>query len=97
MQLLRDALEALGPSAKPKEIQAKIHEASGLTMSTAMISSYKTLLKKSGKTKANKPGRPSKVASAPGSANITDDIVLIRKLINRLGAKQMSDLIEVLK
>lgn len=100
MQLVRDALTALGPNAKPKAIQAKVQEASGLLMSPAMISSYKSLISKSKKGKIGKPGRPPKDSSAAVSmngGNIADDIILIRKLIGRLGAKQVSDLIDVLK
>jgi hypothetical protein len=103
MQLVRDAIAALGPKAKPKEIQAKVQEAGGILMSTGMISSYKSLLGKPKKGKGRKPGRPAKdpaaAASSPtkSGSNIADDIVLIRKLIGRLGAKQVSDLIDVLK
>ncbi len=102
MQLVRDAIAALGPKAKPKEIQAKVQEAGGILMSTGMISSYKSLLGKPKKGKGRKPGRPAKDPAAPAAVakaggNIADDIVLIRKLIGRLGAKQVSDLIDVLK
>ncbi len=103
MQLVRDAIAALGPKAKPKEIQAKVLEASGVAMSTGMISSYKSMLNKPKKGKGRKPGRPAKdpaaapVAAAKSGANIADDIVLIRKLIGRLGAKQVSQLIDVLQ
>ncbi|MBL8867665.1 MAG: hypothetical protein JNK93_19075 [Planctomycetia bacterium] len=102
MQLVRDAIAALGPKAKPKEIQAKVQELGGIVMGTGMISSYKSLLSKPKKGKGRKPGRPAKDASAPSAvaktgANIADDIVLIRKLIGRLGAKQVSDLVDVLK
>jgi hypothetical protein len=103
MQLVRDAIAELGPKAKPKEIQAKVQEAGGILMGTGMISSYKSLLGKPKKGKGRKPGRPAKDPSAAPStpsksgSNITEDIVLIRKLIGRLGAKQVSDLIDALK
>jgi hypothetical protein len=101
MQLVRDALAELGPKAKPKAIQAKVQEASGILLSTTMISSYKSNISKPKKGKGRKPGRPAKseaTANAPKTgASIADDIVLIRKLIGRLGARQVSDLIDVLK
>ena len=104
MQLVRDAIAALGPKAKPKEIQAKVLEASGVAMSTGMISSYKSTLNKPKKGAGRKPGRPAKdpgaaapVAIAKSGPGIADDIALIRKLIGRLGAKQVSQLIDVLQ
>ena len=99
MQLVRDAIAALGPKAKPKELQAKIQEAGGVAMSTAMISSYKSHLKSAKQGKADsRPTATAKVAPAtakPG-ASIADDVVLIRKLIAWLGAKDMNALVEVL-
>lgn len=104
MQLVRDALASLGPKAKPKEIQKSIQDASGVLLATSMISSYKSMINKPKKGSSRKPGRPSKSSamsagssSAKASANIADDVILIRKLIGRLGAKQLSDLVDVLK
>lgn len=103
-QLVRDAVAALGPKAKPKEIQKHVQEASGVVMSTGMISSYKSNMKKAKKGKGRKPGRPAKAATestggggAKAASSIADDVVLIRKLIGRLGAKQLSDLVDVLR
>lgn len=103
MQLVRDALDALGPKAKPLEIQAKVLELGGIEISTAMISSYKSMIMKGSgnKSEGRKAGRPAgSKAGAAGSADIAsiaDDIILIRKLINRLGAKQVNELVDVLK
>ncbi len=99
MQLVRDAIAALGPKAKPKELQAKIQETGGVAMSTAMISSYKSHIKNAKKGKA--AGRPAAIAKvapaiAKPVASIADDVVLIRKSIARLGAKNMNALVEVL-
>lgn len=98
MQLVRDAIAALGPKAKPKELQAKIQEAGGVAMSTAMISSYKSHLKNAKKGKVtSRPAAAPKVAPATAkpATSIADDVVLIRKLIARLGAKEMNALVEV--
>lgn len=97
MQLVRDAIAALGPKTKPKELQAKIQEVGGVAMSTAMISSYKSHLKNAKKGKAaSRPAAVAKVATANPVGSIADDVVLIRKLIARLGAKDMNALVEVL-
>lgn len=89
----------LGPKSKPKALQAKIQQDSGVAMSTVIISSYKSYLKNAKKGKAaSRPATTAKVApaSAMPGASIADDVVLIRKLIARLGAQEMNALVEVL-
>ncbi len=100
MQLVRDAMEALGPKAKPVEIQKEIKDKHSVDMNTQMISTYKSMIKKPPKAgKARGPGRPAKAAPAEKSGermNIADDVILLRTLVSRLGARQMHQLIDVL-
>ncbi|QEL14586.1 hypothetical protein [Limnoglobus roseus] len=99
MQLVRDAMEALGPKAKPVEIQKHIKDASNEDMNTQMISTYKSMIKKGPKgAKAKTPGRPAKAGATPKGEpmNIADDVILLRKLVTRLGARQIHQLIDVL-
>lgn len=97
-QLVRDAVAVLGADAKPLAIQKEIKEKAGVDMSTQMISTYKSMMaKKGGKArKAKAGGRAAKEDRVPGKVNIADDIVLIRKLVGRLGATQVHQLIDVL-
>ena len=94
---VRDAMEALGPKAKPTEIQKDIKDKHNVDISTQMISTYKSNAKK-GKGGKAKVGRPAKevAPAAAGKMNIADDLILLRTLVSRLGARQMHQLIDVL-
>ena len=98
-QLVRDAIAALGPKAKPLDIQKEIKDKAGVDISTQMISSYKSnekKVKKGGKGRG--PGRPAKSTAPAGTGNkldIADDLIALRVLVKRLGATQLHKLIDV--
>jgi hypothetical protein len=84
--MVREALRTLG-NAGPKDIQAHISDKYGVTISTTMISSYKSsILRKQGGG-----GRGA------GDATVgVKDLTLLRGLINRVGASQVQTLVKVL-
>jgi hypothetical protein len=88
-QMVRDAIDALGGDAKPMAIQDKIKELFGIEISTGMIASYKSNMKKGGSSAAS--GRKG----GGGSVNV-NDLEAIKSLVNRLGANQLHALINVL-
>lgn len=102
MQLVRDAMAALGPKCKPLEIQQHVKENGKIDMSTTMISSYKSLIKSAAKKEARKRGRPAgKPVAIPatdgnGNDGVVDDVIAVRSLISRMGAKQLSKLVDAL-
>ena len=99
MQLVRDAMAALGPSAKPVAIQKQIKEAANVDLSTQMISTYKSMAKKpkKGRKPGNPVGRPPKAAAAPsGGGTSTEDVAMLRKLVSRLGVGHVHQLVDVL-
>lgn len=100
MALVREAIAALGPNAKPKAMHDHIL-AGGVDIPTGMISSYKSMILKKGGKKKRGPGRPPKSASAPvakgsgGSVSI-DDLAAIKSLVSKMGASKLSDFIKLL-
>jgi ribosomal protein L19E len=98
MQLVREAIAELGAKAKPLAIQQLIKEKHNHEIGTQMISSYKSMLNKP-KGRGRKPGRPAASAAPAGTGgkgDWTDDVVTLRKLVDRLGATQLHKLIDVL-
>ena len=97
MGLVREAISALGSNPKPKAIAEHVKMASGVDISPAMISSYKSMIMKKGK-KRKGPGRPPKAASMGGGHGSVsfDDVIAVKSLVNRFGPTKLSDLIKVL-
>jgi hypothetical protein len=97
MEAMRRALGELG-DAKNSDIQQFIKSKFGLDMSTAMISSYKTHIRKRGRT-GRKRGRPagSGAARATSVAGLNvDDVRAVKDLADRLGADKLRGLVDVL-
>ena len=93
MQLVRNAIAALGADAKPLAIQNHVKEAGGIDLPPGMISSYKSMIQK-------KDGMPSKRStsgsgSSGGSFKI-EDLERIQALINSVGAPQLLKLVHAL-
>lgn len=93
MQLVRDALAALGSDAKPLAIQEWIKKESGVEMAPQMISSYKSNLGKKGKKKKG-AGRPAKAAAKGG--DILGDIATVKSLLGTHGRANLIKLIDAL-
>jgi hypothetical protein len=86
MKMVEDSMRELG-DATPKAIQAHIKQKYGADISTTMISSYKSNIRKKG----GGGGR----GGADANVNVRD-IALIRDLLNRIGANQVQALIKAL-
>jgi hypothetical protein len=103
MDAVRDALQHLGRKAKPLEIQDYVRTHLSVEMSPSMISNYKSYLKKKG-GRLGRGGRKAKAAaSAPAAAPAVteggftvEDIRLVKKLADQIGAEKVRDLAEVL-
>jgi hypothetical protein len=98
MEAMRRALSELGSEAKNSDIQQYIKSKFDLDMSTAMISSYKTHIRKRGRT-GRKRGRPAGSGSAKATSvaglNV-DDVRAVKDLADRLGADKLRGLVDVL-
>jgi hypothetical protein len=82
MDLVRQAIEAL-PDGTPKQLQAHIKQQSGKELTTLMISSYKSQIKRKG-------------LDAPDATVGVRDLTTLQDLIKRVGAPQLQALIKVL-
>jgi hypothetical protein len=98
------ALASLGRDAKPKRIQVFVKERFGIDMSPDHISNYKSdIRRRKGKKRKGKGGRPAAAPTAPAAGPRTApgaiplaDIDLAKGLVERLGAKRLHALIDVL-
>jgi hypothetical protein len=95
--LVREAIAALGPDAKPQAIQDHIKTAGGPEIPTVMISSYKSNMKnKPGKKgRKGKVGRPAGSGAAKGG-DIIHDIAAVRDLLNKHGKPGLVKLIDAI-
>ena len=82
MDLVRQALADL-PDGSPKELQAHIKQHAGVDMKTLMISSYKSQLRRKG-------------ADGADASIALNDLTAIQRLIEKVGAPQLQQLIKVL-
>ena len=93
MQLVRNAIAALGADAKPLAIQNHVKEAGGIDLPPGMISSYKSMIQK-------KDGMPSKRSTSGGGSSggsfKIEDLERIQALINSVGAPQLLKLVHAL-
>lgn len=89
MDMVRQAIDAIGPGAKPKQLRQHIKDAHGVDMGTTMISSYKSNIAKKGGTSGGRG------AAADGSVGVRD-LTTLRLLIDKVGAPQLQALIKVL-
>ena len=101
MEMVRTSLQELGWNAKPTALQEHIKTKYDKEISKIIISNYKSTLskKKGGKKRRGRPLGSTKdtVPSAGGGKGIhVEDFVAIHKLVNRLGAHQVRQLVDVL-
>src|SRR5688500_12227883 len=91
MSLVREALEQLGGEAKPKDIFDHVKSRHGVEIPPPMISSYKSTILGKG------AGRSSAGRGRGGDVNVSlTDVEQVQKLIDRVGANQLQQLIRVL-
>lgn len=90
-EMVRIALQEKGGGAGPAELQPFIKDKFGVELANNIISNYKSVLKrkggKGGKASGGRRGRK------PGAAFA--DLEAVRGLVNRLGADQVKELVEV--
>lgn len=99
IEAVRRAQAKLGKGAKPLAIQEFVKSNFKINISTNMISSYKTYLKK----KKGKPGRKPKstgkvgrpATSSSGSVSL-EDIRAVKELADRIGANRIKEIADVL-
>jgi hypothetical protein len=99
MDMVRAALQELGPGAKLQAIQDHIKTTHGKELSKSIISNYKSNMKRKGELKGARRGRkPGPVAAAgkTGGSVRLDDLEVVRGLVSRLGADQLKRLVAVL-
>src|SRR5262245_24703361 len=95
MEAVREALNKLGKDAMPLDLQKAVKDSHGVSLSTSLISNYKSYLLKKGIRRA---GRKEAAAHANGtSAGISlADIEAVKHLTDRLGAQKVVQLAKVL-
>jgi hypothetical protein len=105
-QAVRDAMNVLGMDAPPGAIRDHLKKEAGLDMSTNMISSYKSQIRKTAGLKGRrrrKGGRRARaevaatpVPRAPGDGISIKDLRTLREMADRLGGHRFKELLEVL-
>jgi hypothetical protein len=91
-EMVEAALSALGDTAAPGDIQPWIQTKFNVEIDRQMISSYASTIRKKKRTAAGESG---KVAVGGGSLGVKD-VTLLKDLIDRLGAAELTGLIKVL-
>src|SRR5262245_49705734 len=91
MGMVRTILQEMGGDGKPQEIHDKIKERFNTEVPNNIISNYKSQIRsKAGATGGGRRGRR-------GSGGIpVADLEVVRGLVNRLGAAQVKQLVDVL-
>lgn len=100
MDMVREAIAALGNEAKSKDIHAHVLSNNGVDMAPTMISSYKTMIL-GPKRGRKKRGRPAKSEGAPGKAVSAGglsiaDLTAVKAMVSKFGAGKLSDIIQLL-
>jgi hypothetical protein len=92
MGMVREALQELGDDAKPKAIYDHVKVKHGVDIQPAMISSYKSTIvgKGGGRSGALRTGRGGNTAVS------ISDLEQVQRLIDRVGANHLQQLIKVL-
>jgi len=91
IEMVRTAIDELGPDAKPQPMQTFIKERFDTELAPNIISNYKSVLKrKGGIASGGAGGKRGRKSGAQFS-----DLETIRGLVARLGAEQVKKLVEV--
>ncbi len=96
MEAMRRTLAELGQDAKSLDIQSHVKSEFGLDMNTNVISAYKSTLKKAKKPAVESvPAATASVAKSDVGISV-DDLRVIKKMADRIGAAKVKELVEVL-
>jgi hypothetical protein len=93
MELVRTAMEELGPRAKPQAIQDHIKEKHQIELPKQLISNYKFVLKRKGRAAKRRGSQ----AAAAGVTVRLDDLEALRTLVKRIGAEQVKRLVAMME
>jgi hypothetical protein len=96
---VRAALEVLGMDASPGDIQAHLKKGGGPDLSTNMISSYKSQIRREAGLEGKRRGRGAGAAATPRAAGdgiSLEDLRTLKAMAARLGARRLKDLFEIL-
>jgi hypothetical protein len=99
MGLVREALASLGESAKTQDLHEHILSTSGIDIPNNVISTYRSMLKSKGTSRKSSRNSSSAVAEDVGEsikAYTLNDLQAVRKLIDRVGATELTHLIKML-
>jgi hypothetical protein len=89
MGMVREALQQLGDDAKPKAIGEHVKAKHGVDIQPAMISSYKSTI-------VGKGSGSSRTGRSGGTSVSISDLEQVQRLIDRVGANHLQQLIKVL-
>jgi hypothetical protein len=98
-EAVRRALKELGPDAKPLEIQGFVKDRYGLDISNKVVSIYKAKLGKRGRRRGKPKGEVAPAAPAPRAGHgevAIADLRAMRELSDRVGARRLRELLELL-
>jgi hypothetical protein len=103
-EAVRRALDALGPDAKPLEIQVYVLGHFGIEVSTGVISVYKAKLAGGGRKRGRLSRRPRGEATAVvarpaarGSSGVSlQDLRAVKELGSRVGPRHFRELLDLL-
>jgi hypothetical protein len=89
-KMVQAAIDRCGFDAKPGEMGAFIMETFNTDLAPNIISNYKSQIKREGHVPASGGGRTRKASSS-----IVEDCKKVRDLVDRLGASQVKELVDV--
>jgi hypothetical protein len=90
MGMVREALATLGTDAKPKAIAEYVKATHATDLTAQVISSYKSVINGAGASKSR-----ARIGGGVGGISL-GDLEDVKALVNRIGAKGLSDLVHVL-
>ncbi len=112
LQMVRDAVGELGKDAMPVDLQNAVKQKHGVELPLKIVSNYKFLVSREGKRAGSKPGpkpgkkklgRPKKTAVGRAAPAVGSnggislyDIRAVRSLAEKLGARKLLELAQVL-
>jgi hypothetical protein len=94
-EMVRQAIDALGRTARPRQIHGYIREHFHLEMGRNHISSYKSQILKEGKPTARAPAAGAPAARVSDGISLKD-IRALMELADRIGPAKMRSLVELL-
>ena len=94
IEMVRTAIDELGPDAKPQPMQAFIKDRFDTELAPNIISNYKSVLKRKGGGMVGGGGGAGGKRGRKSGAQFSD-LETIRGLVTRLGAEQVKKLVDV--